>query len=692
MSTSQAVITVVLPDGRKHELAGGATGADLAASLGKRAARDALIAVADGAQLDLNRPLPDGAAVSLVFPSSDEGLEVLRHSTAHVLAQAVLRLYPDATFSIGPPINDGFYYDFDLGCDDSGRPRTFSDEDLEAIEAEMRKIVADQQPFIRAEIDRAAADELFERHPYKIEILNGEADDPASGPHGGVITTYRNTDEFVDLCRGPHVPHTGRLGHFRLMRVAGAYWRGDEKRQMLQRIYGTAWSSDSELKAHLERLEAAAERDHRRLVTELDLVSFPAELGGGLAVWHPKGAVIRRLMEDYSRERHEAGGYEFVYTPHVANARLFKTSGHLDFYAEGMYPPMEMDNGVYYPKPMNCPMHCLIFGQRQRSYRELPLRLFELGTVYRYERSGTLHGLMRIRGFTQDDSHLFVTPEQLGTEIERLLDFVLSVLSAFGFDEFIFKLSTRDPDKYVGTDEDWQRATGALQEALDRRGHSYSTAAGEAAFYGPKIDIDVRDAIGRSWQLSTIQVDFNLPERFDLRYAGADGELHRPVMVHRALMGSIERFFGVLVEHYAGAFPPWLAPVQAIVLGVRADHDEFASHVVAQLREAGFRAEAVLADDPLGARIRRAKLERVPYVLVVGDDDVAAGTVGVNPRGHPVRRDVPLTEFMAQLADEVQSKTADVTGSGSNNDTGNSKSKGNSKSNDKTGSDASARV
>ncbi len=657
-----AVISVTLPDGQARELPSGATGADLAASLGRRAAKDALIAVADGVELDLNRPLPDGASVSLVFPSSAEGLEVLRHSTAHVLAQAVLRLYPGATFSIGPPITDGFYYDFDLGTADDGRPRTFSDEDLTAIEAEMSTIVADRQPFVRAEVDRAKADELFAAHPYKIEILDGEADDPASGPQGGVITTYRNTDEFVDLCRGPHVPHTGRLGHFKLMRVAGAYWRGDENRQMLQRIYGTAWGTAGDLAAHLERLEEAAKRDHRRLVTELDLLSFPAELGGGLAVWHPKGSLVRSIMEDYSRERHRAGGYEFVYTPHLANARLFETSGHLDFYAEGMYPPMEMDNGVYYPKPMNCPMHCLIFGQRQRSYKELPLRLFELGTVYRYERSGTLHGLMRIRGFTQDDSHLFVAPEQLADEIEALLDFVLSVLGAFGFDDFEFKLSTQDPHKYVGDDEGWQQATAALRSALERRGHSYSEAAGEAAFYGPKIDIDVLDAIGRSWQLSTIQVDFNLPERFNLRYVGADGEVHRPIMIHRALLGSIERFFGVMVEHYAGAFPPWLAPTQAIVLGVRADHDAFALSVAAQLNEAGVRTETVPADDPLGARIRRAKLTKVPYVLVVGDDDLAAGTVGVNPRGQPVRRDVPLAEFMAQIAHEVETKAVDVGG------------------------------
>ena len=549
-------VTIILPDGSERILGGDATGADLYADLGGRAAKEALIAVADGVELDLNRPLPDGANVSLVFPASEEGLEVLRHSTAHVLAQAVLTLYPGATFSIGPPIEDGFYYDFDLP-----EGQTFSDEDLEKITSKMKEIVGRKQPFIRSEVERREADQLFANHPYKLEILDGEADDPSSGPEGDVITTYRNTDEFVDLCRGPHVPNTGYLAHFELMRVAGAYWRGDENRPMLQRIYGTAWATKKDLKAHLERLEEAAKRDHRKLATELDLLSFPAELGGGLAVWHPKGAIVRKLMEDYSRQRHEDGGYEFVYTPHLANEKLFQTSGHLDFYADGMYPPMEMDNGTYYPKPMNCPMHCLIFGHGQRSYKELPLRLFELGTVYRYERSGTLHGLMRIRGFTQDDSHLFVAPEQLADEITSVLDFVLSVLRAFGFDDFTFNLSTKDPEKFVGSDEIWVDATAALKEALDRHGVHYAVKEGDAAFYGPKIDIDVKDAIGRSWQLSTIQCDFNLPERFDLNYVAADGERHRPIMLHRALFGSIERFFGVLVEHYGGAFPTWLSPV-----------------------------------------------------------------------------------------------------------------------------------
>ena len=646
-------VTIVLPDGTERVLGPDATGADLADQLGGRAAKDALIAVADGTQLDLNQPLPDGANVTLVFPASDEGLEVLRHSTAHVLAQAVLALYPGATFSIGPPIEDGFYYDFDLPDG-----QTFSDEDLEKISSKMKEIVGRKQPFVRSEVERDEANRLFADHPYKLEILDGEADDPMSGPDDGVITTYRNTDEFVDLCRGPHVPDTGYLGHFELMRVAGAYWRGDETRQMLQRIYGTAWASKKDLKAHLERLAEAAKRDHRKLASDLDLLSFPSELGGGLAVWHPKGAIIRKIMEDYSRQRHEEGGYQFVYTPHLANERLFQTSGHLDFYADGMYPPMEMDNGTYYPKPMNCPMHCLIFGHGQRSYKELPLRLFELGTVYRYERSGTLHGLMRIRGFTQDDSHLYVAPEQLADEIASLLDFVLSVLRAFGFDEFTFNLSTKDPEKYVGSDDIWDEATAALKEALERHGLEYAVKDADAAFYGPKIDIDVKDAIGRSWQLSTIQCDFNLPERFDLQYVGADGERHQPIMLHRALFGSIERFFGVLIEHYSGAFPTWLSPVQVQVLGVRADHDSFAAEIVARLQSDGLRAEMVEADEPLGARIRKGKLEKLPYILVVGDADVENDTAGVNPRGGEVERDVPISDFIHKILLEVTEKAA----------------------------------
>jgi threonyl-tRNA synthetase len=437
------------------------------------------------------------------------------------------------------------------------------------------------------------------------------------------------------------------------MKVAGAHWRSSEKGPMLQRIYGTAWESKAALDEHLHRLAEAEKRDHRRLAVEQDLLSFPSELGGGLAVWHPKGAIVRKLMEDYSRERHQKGGYQFVFTPHLANANLFQTSGHLDFYRDGMYPPMEMDNGVYYPKPMNCPMHCLIFSGRGRSYRELPMRLFELGTVYRYERAGTLHGLMRIRGFTQDDSHIYCTEDQLQDEIASLLDFVMSVLRRFGFKDFTANLSTKDPSKYVGDDAIWDKATNALRAALEKYGLDYKIKEGDAAFYGPKIDIDVRDAIGRKWQLSTIQCDFNLPQRFDLEYVGADSQRHRPIMLHRALFGSVERFFGVLLEHYAGALPTWLAPVQVRILPVASAHEAYASSVVARLESEGFRVDVMHADDQLGKRIRNAKLEKVPYVLVVGDDDAANGTVGVNPRGGEVERDVLLDAFISRVHADV---------------------------------------
>jgi threonyl-tRNA synthetase len=647
-------IHVTLPDGSSRAYAEGSTAADVAASVGQRLAKAAVAAVVEGEDWDLHRPLPDGASVAIVTADSDEGRHVLRHSTAHVMAQAVTQLYPGAKFSIGPAIEDGFYYDFDLPGGG-----TFSDEDLEAIDARMRLIIAADQPFVREELDADAALELFEDQPYKREIIDrvrgagADAADQGEVATGSAISVYRNTPEFVDLCRGPHVPTTGRLGHFKLMKVAGAYWRGNEKGPMLQRIYGTAWESRAALDEHLHRLEEAEKRDHRRLAVELDLLSFPHELGGGLAVWHPKGGRVRKLMEDYSRTRHATGGYEFVFTPHLANGQLFETSGHLDWYKEGMYPPMELDNGRYYPKPMNCPMHCLIYRSRMRSYRDLPLRLFELGTVYRYERTGTLHGLMRIRGFTQDDSHIFCTQEQAGDEIRSLLNFVLSVLRAFGFDDFEAYLSTRDPAKSIGADEDWERATEALREALTAEALPYEVKEGDAAFYGPKIDIDVKDAIGRRWQLSTIQYDFNHPERFELEYVGADNARHRPVMIHRALMGSIERFFGVLLEHYAGAFPTWLAPVQARVLPVAAAHEDYAAKVLARLQAEGFRVDHGDATDVLGRRIRAAKLEKIPYVLVVGDADVAAGTVGVNPRGGDVERDVPLEDFVSRLRSEA---------------------------------------
>ncbi len=665
-----STITISLPDGSQRELPEPATPFDLAAAIGSGLKKAAVAATVDGKDTDLNTPLHDGAVVSIITTDTDAGRHVLRHSTAHVLAQAVTQIFPGAKFTIGPAIDNGFYYDFDLPDG-----KTFTEDDLERIEARMREIVKANQPFVRSEMSMSEAKQLFADQSYKVEIIERvEVASQAAAQAGsqtqshrahvdeldtsevtadGVISVYRNTDDFVDMCVGPHVPSTGKLGFFKLQKVAGAYWRGNEKGPMLQRIYGTAWESKQALADHLHQLEEAAKRDHRKLATELDLLSFPSQLGGGLAVWHPKGAIVRKLIEDYSRMRHEKGGYEFVYTPHLANAKLFETSGHLDFYADGMYPPMEMDNGTYYPKPMNCPMHCLIFDSRQRSYRELPLRLFELGTVYRYERAGTLHGLLRTRGFTQDDSHIFCTKEQLADEVAGLLDFVLSVLRAFGFDEFTFNLSTKDPNKYVGSDEMWDEATTALREALDHHGLAYDIKDGDAAFYGPKIDIDVRDAIGRSWQLSTIQADFNHPERFGLEYVGADNARHRPIMLHRALLGSIERFFGVLVEHYAGAFPTWLAPVQVRVLPVAEAHEAYASNVLEALAAAGARVDLGPADDGLGKRIRSAKLEKIPYVLVVGDDDVAAGTVGVNSRGGDVVRGVAVDAFVADFRAEV---------------------------------------
>ena len=661
-----SAITVSLPDGSRREMAEGSSGADLASAIGPRLAADAVVAVVDGAEKDLAAPLVDGAAVEIVTASSPRGLHTIRHSTAHVLAQAVLDLYPGATFAIGPPIEHGFYYDFELPGGG-----TFADADLERIEVRMREIIAADQPFQRVEMAAEEALELFAEHPYKRAIIEAVAlgagadgDLASEASEGGAVSCYRNgagsddTGGFVDLCLGPHVPSTGRLGHFALQRVSGAYWRGSERNPMLQRIYGTAWSSRKELAAHLHRLAEAERRDHRRLAAELDLVSWPAELGPGLAVWHPKGALVRTLMEDYSRQRHTDGGYEFVFSPHIAKSVLWETSGHLDFFAESMYPPMEMDGAAYYPKPMNCPFHVMIYRSAQRSYRELPMRLFELGTVYRNELSGAVHGLMRTRGFTVDDSHIFCTRQDIAAELASLLEFVLSVLSAFGFTEFQAKLSTRPTEKSVGEESLWEDATEGLRAALEAARLDYETDEGGGAFYGPKIDVDVRDAIGRSWQLSTIQVDFNLPDRFGLEYVASDGSRPRPVMIHRALFGSVERFFGVLVEHYAGAFPAWLAPVQARVLPVAAAHAGYAAEVADALKSQGFRAEVSPAEEPLGKRVRNAKVAKVPYVLVVGDDDAANRTVGVNARGSKSPdRDVPLDAFVARLAGEVEART-----------------------------------
>ena len=650
-------VTIRLPDGSERSLPDGADGAALAAAIGPRLAKAAVAVRVDGQLTDLGAPLADGAEVAVVTADSDQGRAVLRHSTAHVMAQAVLDLWPGAHYAIGPPIEDGFYYDFSLPGG-----ATFSEEDLGRIEARMREIVAADQPFVREEHTVADGLALFADQPFKREIIEGVGSDAALQSEaaadvapGASVSVYRNSERFADLCRGPHVPSTARLGHFKLLRVAGAYWRGDEHRPQLQRIYGTAWESDKALAEHLHRLEEAERRDHRRIGAELDLFSFPSEIGSGLPVFHPKGATIRRLMEDYSRRRHVEGGYDFVYSPHITKGELFETSGHLDWYADGMYPPMELDEGQrYYLKPMNCPFHILIYRSRQRSYRELPLRFFEFGSVYRYEKSGVVHGLTRVRGMTQDDAHIFCAADQMEQELESLLRFVLGLLRDYGLEDFYLELSTKPEVKAVGSDEEWDRATETLRRAALTMGLELVMDEGGGAFYGPKISVQTRDAIGRHWQISTIQLDFQEPQRFGLEYVGADNARHRPVMIHRALFGSIERFFAILLEHYAGALPTWLMPVQVAVLPVRDDHDGYARRVVEACRGAELRTELGAADEPLGARIRRWKLDKVPYVVVVGDDDVAASTVGVNRRGSDrPERGVGLESFVASVAAEV---------------------------------------
>jgi threonyl-tRNA synthetase len=666
-------LTIRLPDGSTRELPAGATAADLAAAIGSRLAKAAVIAVVNGEERDLATELRDGDEVAVVTSDSDRGLYTIRHSTAHVLAQAVLDLFPGATFGIGPPVEDGFYYDFALA--DGG---TFVEDDLERIDARMREIIAEAQPFVRDELPAARAREIFAGHRFKLEIIDDASTDPMSATSSSeAVRTYENPPPvpkpappfagypgFIDLCRGPHVADTSRhLGHFKLMRVAGAYWRGDEKNPQLQRIYGAAWASKKDLEQHLHRLEEAAKRDHRKLGVELDLFSFPDEIGSGLAVFHPKGGLVRKLMEDYSRERHVDAGYEFVNSPHITKAKLFEISGHLDWFADGMFPPMHFeDEGGeagqdYYLKPMNCPFHILIFRSRVRSYRELPIRMFEFGAVYRYEKSGVVHGLTRVRGMTQDDAHIFTTREDMHDELASLLDFVLALLEDYGLHDYYLELSTKPPGKAVGTDEEWGEATEALRQVAGAKDLDLVLDEGGGAFYGPKVSVQAKDAIGRTWQMSTIQVDLQLPQRFGLEYVGADNERHRPVMIHRALFGSVERFFAVLVEHYAGAFPAWLAPVQARVLPVRSDHQGYASGVVDRLAAAGFRVDLAEADEPLGARIRKAKLEKLPYVLVVGDSDVAAGTVGVNARGaDQPERDVGVDAFLERLAQDVATK------------------------------------
>ena len=635
-------VLLTYPDGSVHEFADGTTGHDVAVAIGSRLAKAALAVKIDDVAYDLHRVIESDGAFEVITAKSEDGRFILRHSSAHVLAQAVLDLHDGATFAIGPPITDGFYYDFNIG-------RSFTPEDLDALESRMDEIIAEDQPFERDVLSIADALHMFKDHQYKVEIIEGV--DEAQGAGDDHVSIYRNLS-FVDLCRGPHVPTTGYIKAKKLLRSAGAYWRGDEKRDQLQRIYGTAWESKKEQEAYLHRVEEAKRRDHRKLGAELDLFSFPTRLGPGLAVWHPKGAVIRNEIEDYSRRTHLAGGYDMVFTPHVAKADLWKTSGHLEFYADAMYPPMHLDGEIEYRlKPMNCPFHIMIYDSKGRSYRDLPMRLFELGTVYRYERSGVVHGLLRARGFTQDDSHIFCTEDQLGGELASLLAFVLSVLRDFGFEDFEAELSTR-PEKWVGEADLWEKAEESLGDALRTANLDFTMADGEGAFYGPKIDIHIRDAIGRRWQLSTIQLDFAQPINFDLGYTSAENTRTRPVMIHRALFGSIERFIAILIEHYAGALPGWLSPVQATIIPVADRHDDYANEVAGTLRAAGLRVEVDVASDTVGEKIRRAVTQKHPAVIVVGDHDVDNGTTGLRLRGADrEERGVPVVDVVAAVSE-----------------------------------------
>jgi threonyl-tRNA synthetase len=622
-----------------------------------------VVAARVGGQLkDLAYAVADGDEVEPVEISSPDGLDILRHSTAHVMAQAVQDLFPEAKLGIGPPVKDGFYYDFDVA-------EPFTPDDLKRIEKRMQEIVKRGQRFSRRVTGDEEAREELAGEPYKLELigLKGSAAEAAEGASAevgaGELTIYDNLDAktgelcWKDLCRGPHLPTTRTIPAFKLMRSAAAYWRGSEKNPQLQRIYGTAWPSKDELKAYLEFLAEAEKRDHRRLGAELDLFSIPEDIGSGLAVFHPKGGIVRRTMEDYSRRRHEEAGYEFVYTPHATKGKLFEKSGHLDWYADGMYPPMQLDEGVdYYLKPMNCPMHNLIFDARGRSYRELPLRLFEFGTVYRYEKSGVVHGLTRARGFTQDDAHIYCTREQMADELDSLLTFVLNLLRDYGLEDFYLELSTKDPEKYIGTDENWEEATETLRRAAEKQGLELVMDPAGAAFYGPKISVQARDAIGRTWQMSTIQVDFNLPERFDLEYTAPDGSRQRPVMIHRALFGSIERFFAVLLEHYAGAFPAWLAPVQAVGIPIGDTHVPYLEEFAARARAKGLRVEVDSSSDRMQKKIRNAQKSKVPFMVIAGDDDMAAGAVSFRYRDGSQKNGVPVDEAIAEIVKAVEDR------------------------------------
>ena len=619
------------------------TGAEVASQIGPGLARAAIAVKVDGAELDLSRPIEMDGDFEVITLASPEGLHILRHSTAHVMAQAVLDLFPGSTFAIGPPIEDGFYYDFEVS-------EPFTPNDLDTIEKRMQEIVAGDQPFERVEMTRTEALSVFAEHKFKVEII--ENVDPSEVSTDDEVSAYRNLD-FIDLCRGPHLPSTGRIPAFKLLRSSGAYWRGDQEREQLQRIYGTAWGSKGDLDAYLHRLEEAEKRDHRKLGAELDLFSFPNDLGSGLAVWHPKGGMLRKLVEDHSRRLHERFGFDFVFSPHIGKEDLWRTSGHLEFYAENMYPNMQYEGDPgYRVKPMNCPFHVLIYQSQQRSYRELPMRLGELGGVYRYEQSGVVHGILRARGFTQDDSHTFCTEDQIADELQLHLDFVLTWLRHFGFDEFEAELSTRPEKAILDEEHRWDVAEKALADALDVHGVDYRVAPGEGAFYGPKIDIHIKDAIGRRWQCSTIQLDVNTPRRFGLEYIDSTNSPDVPYMIHCAKAGSLERFMGILVEHYAGAFPMWLAPVQVSIIPVADRHDEYAGQVKQRLRDSGLRAESDVSNETVGDKIRKALTQKHPAVIVVGDDDVANGTVGLRLYGEDRdTRGVPLIDATNRLVD-----------------------------------------
>jgi threonyl-tRNA synthetase len=659
----------VTVDGRELSVAAGTTAADLFAGN-----RSVVVARVAGRLVDLATELADGDVVEAVAIDSPDGRTVLRHSAAHVLAQAVQDIFPGARLGIGPPIENGFYYDFDVAV-------PFTPEDVRRLEKRMQEIVKAGQRFSRRVVSQDEALAELSDEPFKRELVElaggpGSGADPAERVEvgDGELTMYDNLDAgsgervWRDLCRGPHLPTTRHIPAFRLTRTAAAYWRGSESNPQLQRVYGTAWESKDAMTAHLDLLAEAERRDHRRLGTELDLFSFPEEIGSGLAVFHPKGGIVRRVMEDYSRTRHEAAGYDFVYTPHITKSTLFETSGHLGWFAEAMFPPMELDAEVdedgtvrraaqrYYLKPMNCPFHILVYRSRGRSYRELPLRLFEFGSVYRYEKSGVVHGLTRVRGMTQDDAHIFCSKEEMAGELDSLLTFVLDLLRDYGLDEFYLELSTRPEGKAAGTEAEWVEATQALRDAADKQGLELVLDEGGGAFYGPKISVQARDAIGRTWQMSTIQLDFQMPQRFGLEYQAADGARHQPVMIHRALFGSVERFFAVLTEHYAGAFPPWLAPVQVIGIPVADQHVAYLQDVASRLRACGLRVEVDASDERMQKKIRTAQRQKVPYMLIAGDDDVARGAVSFRFRDGSQRNGVPVAEAVEEIAAAVRER------------------------------------